>query len=103
VEMDAIEQAAMERRNREILRIAQSVADLAHLFQELDVLVQFQVGPTGRSTNKTNAVVHCQGEIVERIDVNIERTLTRVRQGRDHIVVVRKNACSPSSSLILVC
>jgi len=50
-------------REKEIIKVAQSINELAQLFKELNVLVLEQ------------------GTILDRIDYNIEQTVTKVRQG----------------------
>ena len=50
-------------REKEIIKVAQSINELAQLFKELNVLVLEQ------------------GTILDRIDYNIEQTVTKVKQG----------------------
>ena len=50
-------------REKEIIKVAQSINELAQLFKELNVLVIEQ------------------GTILDRIDYNIEQTAVKVRQG----------------------
>lgn len=61
-QLEEMEQTATERE-REILRIAQSVSELAQLFKEL------------------NCLVIEQGSIVDRIDYNVDQVLTKVKAG----------------------
>lgn len=61
-QLEEIEQTATERE-REIIKIAQSINELANLFRELQVLVIEQ------------------GSVVDRIDYNVEQVLTKVKAG----------------------
>lgn len=54
-------------REKEIIKVAQSISDLAHLFKELDVLVIEQ------------------GSILDRIDYNVESTLEKTRSGNEQL------------------
>jgi syntaxin 16 len=60
--MAEMERSASERE-KEILKIAQSVNDLAQVFKELNVLIIEQ------------------GTILDRIDYNIEQSLIKVKEG----------------------
>jgi syntaxin 16 len=61
-----------DEREKEILKIAQSVNDLASIFRELSVLVIEQ------------------GTILDRIDYNIEQTLVKVKSGGEELVKADK-------------
>jgi syntaxin 16 len=60
-------------REQEIIRVAQSVNELAQLFRELNVLVIEQ------------------GTVLDRIDYNVERTLANVKEGREELVKADKS------------
>lgn len=71
-----------DEREREIIHLAQSINDLASLFQELSVLVIEQ------------------GTILDRIDYNVEQTLVKVQEGN---VELRKADDYSKKSLALKC
>lgn len=71
MQLDEFKQSASER-HQEIIRIAQSINDLATLFRELSVLVIEQ------------------GTILDRIDYNIEQTLVKVQHGTAELVIADK-------------
>lgn len=70
-QLQEFEQNADER-HQEIVKIAQSINDLATLFRELNVLVIEQ------------------GTILDRIDYNIEQTLVKVQKGTQELVIADK-------------
>lgn len=67
-ELEQIEKQSNERE-KEIIRIAQSVNELATLFKEL------------------NQLVIEQGTILDRIDYNIDTSLTNVKKGLEDLKV----------------
>lgn len=68
-EMQALQmyEESADMRHQEIIRIATSINELATLFRELNVLVIEQ------------------GTILDRIDYNVEQTLTRVQKGTEEL------------------
>lgn len=70
-QLQSYEQAADER-HQEIIKIVQSINDLATLFRELSVLVIEQ------------------GTILDRIDYNVEQTLVKVQKGTKELEVADK-------------
>jgi len=62
-----IYEESADERYKEIVRVAQSINELATLFRELNVLVIEQ------------------GSIIDRIDYNIEQTLGKVQQGTQEL------------------
>jgi len=74
-----VEQTASERE-KEIIRIAQSINDLAAIFKELSVLVIEQ------------------GSVLDRIDYNVEQTLFHVNDA-----VVQLQAADKSSAQARTC
>jgi len=71
--LDLINRDSSER-DKELMRLVQSVADLAQLFRELNVLVIEQ------------------GSVLDRIDYQIERTLSSVQQGNEQLTVAEKSS-----------
>lgn len=74
-------------RYKEIIRVAQSINELATLFRELNVLVIEQ------------------GSVIDRIDYNIEQTMTKVKKGTEELQVAEnysKKARSLKCILLLV-
>lgn len=67
-QLENYEQQADER-HQEIIKIVQSINDLATLFRELSVLVIEQ------------------GTILDRIDYNVEQTLVKVKKGTKELVI----------------
>ena len=65
-EMEDAEDVAAER-DQEIAAIARSINELAEIFKELNVLVVEQ------------------GTLLDRIDHNIDLTVTRVKEGTEHL------------------
>jgi syntaxin 16 len=61
-------------REREIIAIAQSINELAALFNELSVLVIEQ------------------GTVLDRIDYNVEQTLFKVREGVEELQVAEDHS-----------
>jgi syntaxin 16 len=72
-ELMLLEQQATERE-KDIIKIAQSINELATLFKELHRLIQDQ------------------GTILDRIDYNIEQTVVKVKKGRADLEVAEKHS-----------
>eukprot|EP00475_Leptophrys_vorax_P018903 TRINITY_DN2580_c0_g1_i7.p1 TRINITY_DN2580_c0_g1~~TRINITY_DN2580_c0_g1_i7.p1 ORF type:complete len:251 (-),score=59.94 TRINITY_DN2580_c0_g1_i7:74-826(-) len=72
-------------REKEIIRIAQSINELATMFRELSVLIVEQ------------------GSILDRIDYNIDQAQVKVAKGKEELVVANKHSeASGKRSLICI-
>jgi len=77
----------LKQRDAEINNLVKSIGELAQVFQDLSVLV------------------HEQGTILDRIDVNIEASLENTKQANKHLIQTEKNiesSCARNSIIILI-
>lgn len=80
-------------REKEIVKLVQSINELAQVFRELNMLVLEQVC----SLLLALVCLHwarCQGSILDRIDYNIEMAKLKVEQGNQELKKVFERAFS---------
>lgn len=82
--MMEIDQIYNEERNKEILKLVDTVNELNEIYKEMSQLVLIQ------------------GTLIDRIDVNLDKTIENVKKGNNNLKEVIKRQESPFAKRCIV-